>query len=399
MKRLLNSFASLLVLAAALIITSACHKVPPVVEKFSHVAIYYGCGFNNLSEGMKKNVVTELASGEIPGRNDTKALLAFCHNTYEPYNYTDANSPVLLRIYRDNGHTVIDTVETYPMLTVSASAQVLSSVLNEIRDKYKSDSYGLIFSSHASGWLPEGYRSPSNEKSTARSSLGSQFRGSSSVATEIDIKDFADAIPFKMDYIILDCCLSGAVEVAWELREVCDRIVFSPTEVLSGGYDYVNMPRRIFSQPADLEGVCDDHYGKYSYSTTTLVDCSEIERVAAAVSSVIASHKNEFDAMKATSVYNRTVQRYFYQTNVYTYFYDLRHLAVKLGASKNELDELDAALRRFVIYERHSQSFLEGLMLNNVCGVSMYIPNNQWPVLNNYYSGLGWNEVTKVVDK
>lgn len=401
MKRILNSLVPLSAALTLLLAASGCcKKEEPVIDHFTHVAIYFGCGYNNLSEGIKQNVLKEMAQGKIPGKNEAKALLAFCHNTYEPYNYLDGNSPVLIRIYNDNGQAVIDTVKTYSMSTVSASASTLSSVLNDIKENYESDSYGMIFSSHASGWLPEGYKSPYDEgsKNIKPLSLGAQFHGSSSTITEIDVKDFADAIPFKLDYIILDCCLAGAAEVAWELSDVCDRIVFSPTEVLAGGYDYYNMAERIFSNPADLEGVCKDHFNKYSYATTTLVDCSGIEGLAESMASILSAHRQEFNNLKSVPTSSRTVQRYFYQFTSYMYFYDLRHLAVTIGATESELADLDAALKRSVLYENHSSMFLEGLRLTNVCGLSMYIPYNNWSTLNAYYKGLGWNNVVKVVD-
>lgn len=394
--QVLFSLASLL---ACLTSTSCGTKDDPVIDHFSHVAIYYGCGYNNLSADLESNIVDELASGEIPEKNDNKAMVAFCHNTAYPYDYSTANAPVLLRIYKDNGKAVIDTVETYPLMTISASASTLTSVLNDVKSRYKSDSYGLIFSSHASGWLPEGYKSPDSEKTKISvSSIGSQCRGSASVTTEIDINDFANAIPYKLDYAILDCCLAGGIEVAWELRKVCEKIVFSPTEILASGYDYDNMAKRLFSTPSDLEGICKDHFNKYQYATTTLVDCSQIGCVAEAMQKIISAHNSELDLLKCTPVGKRTVQKYFYDEKYYIYFYDLRHTAVKIGATGSELAELDAALKKFVIAENHSEKFLENLSLDNVCGVSMFIPHNDWPKLNSYYKGLGWNNVVKVVD-
>lgn len=397
MKMHLNSIFALLVLAVAA--TSCKKEEEPLPDHFSHVAIYYGCGFNNLSSGLKENVVGELAKGEIPGKNEAKALLAFCHNTGKEYDYEELNEPVLIRIYKDGGNAVLDTIKTYPLKTVSASAETLSSVLNEIKGTFKSDSYGLIFSSHASGWLPIHYKSPASETATASvMSIGSQYRsGGSSNAAEIDIMDFAGAIPYKMDYIILDCCLAGGIEVAWELRNVCDRIMFSPTEILSGGYDYKNLASRVFAQPADLKAACEDHLKKYTTATTTVVKCSEIQAVADAMTPILANHREEMVVLKNTTPANQTIQKYFYDTYYYIYFYDLRDAAVHLSASAEELAALDAALGKFVEFENHSASFLRGLRLTNVCGLSMYVPYKQWNTLNKYYEGLGWNKTVKVL--
>ena len=45
----------------------------------------------------------------------------------------------------------------------------------------------------------------------------------------------------KLDYILMDTCLMGCVEVAYELRNKCDRLLFSPTEILSDGMVYTTM--------------------------------------------------------------------------------------------------------------------------------------------------------------
>ena len=51
----------------------------------------------------------------------------------------------------------------------------------------------------------------------------------------IEIADLPGAIPMHLDFIIMDACLMGCVEVAYELRDKCDILIFSPTEILSSG--------------------------------------------------------------------------------------------------------------------------------------------------------------------
>lgn len=380
----------------------SCCKDNEADRHYTHVAIYYGCGYNNLSDCLVNNVTEELAGGEIPTKDEDKALLAFCHNVAYPYDYTTANPPVLIRIYKNGGHAVLDTVKTYPSNTISASGETLTSVLNEIKEKYKSDSYGFIVSSHSSGWLPVGYKSANDEETVKISkSIGAQYRTSASFSAEMELKEFAAAFPYKMDYIIMDCCLAGCVEVAWELRNACEKIVFSPTEVMSGGYDYNDLALRIFSSPADLRGVCKDHYEKYfsksSYATTTLVDCSKAEPVATAMEAILDAHRDKFNALVSTPTGSRNVQKYFYDSKYYIYFYDLRDIAVHIEATEAELEALDSALEDFVLYSNHTTRFFN-LYLNNVCGVSMYIPYGSWATLNAYYKTLGWNKVVKVLD-
>ena len=70
---------------------------------------------------------------------------------------------------------------------------------------------------------------------------------SKSELIEIDITDLAEAIPMNMDYIIFDACFMGGVEVAYELMEKCDKMVFSQTEILADGMDYKTMCSYLFA--------------------------------------------------------------------------------------------------------------------------------------------------------
>ena len=61
------------------------------------------------------------------------------------------------------------------------------------------------------------------------------------VAYETDIREIADLLPFKLDYIIFDACFMGGVEVAYQFKDKCRYMCFSQTEILSDGMDYTTM--------------------------------------------------------------------------------------------------------------------------------------------------------------
>ena len=113
----------------------------------------------------------------------------------------------------------------------------------------------MIFSSHATGYLPSGYytapysykfqdksgmmyrggyrafqsqpvpyHAPEHDPSLPEvKSIGQDQVGNygSYQSYEIEIEDFAKALPMKMEYILFDACLMGGVEVAYEIREKC----------------------------------------------------------------------------------------------------------------------------------------------------------------------------------
>ena len=50
---------------------------------------------------------------------------------------------------------------------------------------------------------------------------------------EMEITDLASAIPMHLKCIVFDACLLGGVEVAYELRNLCDKICFSSLRCLA----------------------------------------------------------------------------------------------------------------------------------------------------------------------
>ena len=266
----------------------------------------------------------------------------------------------------------------------------------------------MVFSSHGTGWLPDNYNSNS-ERSSLRSSLpepasswpltkgvGNQFSGSfrDPDIRWIELQDFAAAIPMKLDYLILDACLMGTVETAWELRNVCDRLVFSPTEILAAGMVYNTLSWDMFSgsQP-DLETYCRQYYeyydaqsGSYRSATVTLVECGKLDALADAFGAIVAAHRDKLSISLAGSV-----QHYYYRGSKLSFFFDLRDLADQLGATSAEMARLDAALAEAVSYHAETPTFFD-LKLERCCGLSTYIPDASRPRLNAFYRTLSWND-------
>lgn len=381
------------------------------VKGYRQVLIYCGLGYNNLSSYLEKNL-GDMKSGLLPELDRDLAVVAFCHNTAGKNDYSTPVSPVLLRIYRDKGEVRTDTLKIYQEDMVSASASSIREMLLDVRDMFPSESYGLLFSSHATGWIPVGYSSAGERRGTMRTAfrqdpslpltktLGAQYAGSSSNSLEIDIKDFCSAIPMHLDYIIFDACLLGSVELAWELRDVCDKIVFSPTEVLASGFVYNTLVKNLMAgRDADLEAVCREYYERYDSqeglnrsATVTLVDCSKLDGLARAFGRIVEVCGDSLEQIDRDSV-----QKYFYDDNRFFFYYDLRDLAAAMGPEAGMLEELDRALEECVVYHAETPSFFY-LELERCCGLSVYFPSSEWTILNGYYRGLGWNEVSGLLD-
>ncbi len=393
------------------------------------VMILYIAGYNNLQEYLKKNI-DDLQKGWLPKKSRTNdILLVYSHLSKTKSDHTTPTEPVLTRIYKDNeGNPVTDTIRTYSSSEISASAFHLREVLTFIKDEFPAKSYGLVFSSHATGYLPAGfYGNPGgyifDEGTQYRSgirrqapsavpyieierdpslpevkSIGQTVRNRMSY--EMDLRDFADAIPMKMDYIIFDACLMGGIETAYELAEKCDRIAFSQAEVLAQGFNYTTITSHLLNNTdtSHPEGVCDDYFkfydsqtGAMRSATISMVDCRRLEPVADICRELFEKYRTGLNTLSHTKV-----QRFY--TSNYHWFYDLESILENAGASSEDMDRLRDAIDGCMIYRGWTPSFLgSSFNIDTFCGFSMYLPRNGNRELDKYYKTLKWNQMTGLV--
>ncbi|MCQ2153975.1 MAG: clostripain-related cysteine peptidase, partial [Bacteroidales bacterium] len=283
------------------------------------------------------------------------------------------------------------------------------------------DSYGFIFSSHGTGWLPKGYYSTHGSPTLAGilcngantfsdmpgppvKSLGNEFAGSDANQIELDLPEFVNSVPMHADYMILDMCLMGGVEVAYEFKDLTDMLIISPTEILAGGMSYENMVRNLLAgNKPDLRAVCTDYYRKYadgnSYATVSLIDCTNLDTLASVCRDLFATYRQQIADVNPASV-----QRFFRKDVSGRYkhwFYDLQDILSKSGISPADSARLDAALRAAVPCKAATDKFLpekDGFRIDNFCGLSMYLPKMGDNFLDSFYDTLGWNVETGLVN-
>ena len=386
-------------LAACLLF--ACNSAEIQTLPLRRVTLMYSAAFSNLSASIAEDE-RELREGYIPSAGCNEVLLIYSHHTTGPGYYTPTN-PVLERVYRtSDGKTRRDTITVYPDSDVSSTPEVLHKVLTEVKEKFPAPSYGLIFSSHARGWLPVDYR----ENDMILFGAGAQHKDypptkwlgiENADGSGIDIRDLADAIPMKLDFFAIDACLMGCVEVAYELRDKCRFLMCSPAEILTNGFIYDKMGPRLFhTDTPDILQLCKDYYdfymaqsGYYRSATITLIDCGRMEPLAGICSEIVSAYGDEIAALERS-----TVQAYFY--NNLHWFYDMRDIFFKAGVPKAEMDRLDAALSECISYKAATPTFFD-LKLENVCGLSMYLPYPDREELNSYYKTLSWNKAIGLI--
>ncbi|MBO4339873.1 MAG: hypothetical protein J5835_00385, partial [Bacteroidales bacterium] len=234
----------------AAVILFSCNRTENEVPHIRRVVLMYAAAYSNLSPSIAEDV-KEMCEGAIPSAGSGDVFLVYGHFTKKNGDYSTPTNPLLIRAYKDlDGKVKKDTLVVYPETDISSSAEVFHKVLSDVKEYFPASSYGLIFSSHATGWLPAGFSDPdyilfstsgSHEVYPLTKCLGTE----NAKPSGIDIQDMADAIPMKLDFFLMDACLMGCVEVAYELRDKCRFLAFSPTEILSNGFIYSSMASHI----------------------------------------------------------------------------------------------------------------------------------------------------------
>lgn len=402
-------------------------------EETRKVLLLYSAGFNSLTSYLKEDI-EDLKKGWLPeSRRPDDVVLVYSHFPEKYGAYSKPTSPTLVRLYRERDTTVrADTLVVYPESTISASARQLKEVLSYVKDTFSARSYGLIFSSHATGYLPAGYYQKANQYQFDEFSTGARRRrhagfplsavpyeepeldpsmpltksiGQDQVGTsgsylsyEIELPDFAEAIPMHLDYILFDACLMGGVEVAYELREKTDLIGFSQTEVLAEGFDYRQLTTHLLQNEVPDPGkVCEDFFvqydiqsGVYRSATISLVDCTRLDDLADACSDLFETYREQIRSLDSEGV-----QQFFRSS--YHWFYDLESILTKAGATETELNGLHKALDKCMIYKAHTPEFMSAFDIHTYCGLSMYLPSQGSAELDRFYETLRWNQSTGLV--
>ena len=382
-------------------------------------------GFNNLSASLAEDI-RDLEKGFIPGSAPLdNYLFVFSHLVESSYSAPSA--PKLQRIYLGpDGNPMKETLLEMEPGTVSNSAECIREVLEFLKEKYPEiESFGVLMSSHGTGWTPPGYcttgyknEGNSDDIEWRRSafpgtylsgeylyepvpgvkSMGYTVTGvNPTVAYETDIREIADLLPFKLDYIIFDACFMGGVEVAYQFKDKCRSMCFSQTEILSDGMDYTTMISDLLSgNSADLVSLATNYFNHYDTAsgakrsaTISVVDCTKLDAHAAVCRDLFRRYDISKDKVNESKL-----QKYFHYAN-HAWFYDLFSIAEAAGASETELSDLQWALDCCMEYKAATPTFaLYGFPIRVHSGLSMYLPETERKNLNSYYSALNWNKVT-----
>lgn len=391
----LRGFSFILVLIV-FFVSCTKERTNVFVPSTKRTLIVYLAGDNSLSSYLKAEL-----EGYREGYKDigTNVLV-----------YTDpADAPPALILIKNGDENIgarLDTLTKFPEEN-SASIATFRRVMDYARANYPADSYGLIFSSHASGWLPKYTLSYPNSVS----SIGSDFAGLGNTAVrseEIELIDFASAIDdHQFDFIVFNACFMTGAEVVYELRNKTQYILGSAAEMLADGF--TPALRSSFYRLLDpsvpveeaLSGFAGDYYGlimaqtgAFQSTTLSVVKTDKLPELASWVKSHALINQT-FENISGLQFFDRPGE--FGERVKNPRFFDLQQVVGQKVAPADTAG-FSARLREVVRWKANTPWMFQGyngFKVDRHCGLTTYLFQTEFTGMNNSYRSLAWYKDTR----
>lgn len=394
---------------------TSCHHDDDTPEDNTarRTVLVYMAAENNLTRFATEDL-EEMKTGSLKLAEDQNLVI-----------YVDkAGSLTTPYIVRAKNGEMVDTI--FMKEALSADPTTLQDVIQYTREHFPAKSYGLLLWGHASGWLVSTKDSISRTRGSSilepKAYGGATGNNSSSSSGNywMNIVPMAKAIQNGMgsdhlSFIFGDCCSFGCLEVAYELRNVTDYVIGSPTEVPDMGAPFDLIVPDMFIETDNFYAKIIDHYFDYyldifknnpqyynkkvgdlaGYSVPlAVVKTSGLDNLAYATSTLLGTIAEKVSTSGSLDL-DKVM---YYAISQKKYSYDMYHV-FKKNTSAADFDTWKAAFLQAVPYRLFSMKWMTEIssLRNEMenfdatkddCGVvSMFFPST-------YYNGTNpnWNK-------
>lgn len=267
--------------------------------------------------------------------------------------------------------------------------EVMAQVFRDMQTAAPSNSYGLIFGSHASGWMPA--------SATVSRAFGDDDGYSINIPELRDVltNSFASG---NLDFILLDACMMGSVEVAYELRNVADYCIASVMETSASGFPYHRMFHYLSDTDVDYQRICTaftDYY-QGGWGTCAAIDCSRLDNLADAVAGELQNHAADISTLDYQNIqqYGASSYRNF-SFDIGDFFRQLNGGTIP-ASIQTALDQ--AVIAKSCIPGKYR--YLPEVDADRFCGIGMFFPEytgvrSSWEdyyrTSISWYQAVGWD--------
>ena len=365
----------------------SCADSDTIKKDIERTVLVYMAADNNLSSFGNTNIQLMLQ-----GMKNVEGRLII---------YLDPSNDVpRLMVIEGNSAPKLDTLVTYSEEN-SASPEVLRRTIQDVRNLYPSNSYGLILWSHGMGWLPEKYNFHRSYSAglVRYTNLPTKYFGQDTNPGDGAMESFMEtdelmaSISGYFNFIMFDACFMGAVEVLYGLRDYADYFIASPAEILANGFPYDKIVPWLWGDEEDLKRVCAEYFNYYNTypdpndagwnsATVALVKSSELQHLVELTSNIVGENK----CVASTDVWRYPLSK----SSLPNVFYDLGDYINTYG-DESQQSAYKQQLEKTVVFKAATPTFLgQTIPTDKFSGLSVYIPQTRWDDMNQIYYQLEW---------
>lgn len=282
------------------------------------------------------------------------------------------------------GNVVEQALKYTAVPGIATDTDVMQANLQAMADIIPAESYGLIFGSHATSWMP-----------AAGTDIATKsFGQDGTIYNSINVPELADVLeqtfPGNLDFVLFDACMMQTAEVCYELRHATHYCIASVLETPVEGFPYHLILDDLYQENIDFDKLCEDvinfnkNETKGKWGTYAVVDCEQMDAFANAVREQISPYKN---TIEDTHLFQQ------YGVGDFLFFsFDVADVIRQLNGGtlpESFQQVLDQIVLAKSCITNHSTFRVDE---DRYCGMGMYIPdavpNTQW---NDYYrSAISW---------
>ena len=357
----------------------SCEKDEIDVPKYRTLMVYLA-GNNNLAGSLRNNI-RDMMKGWSKSYDGNIVIF---------YEGSGSTGSQLLTFEWKKGVATELVLRTYDGLS-SSSPATLKQAIQDMQALYPAESYGMIFGSHASGWL-----TPALEGHAGRSMNLSETPLTRSFAASMDVRDMAAAVPDGMDFIVFDACLMSSIETLYEFRNKAKYIVACPTETPAEGFPYSRMMSYFWKKDnklvEGLEDICEVYYEYFNsgianqFGSIALINTAELDNLYDLTSQILRGRADDAGKIGGNDVYfYPKVEQYY----IYDLFFDLKDYIRHMSPSM--VDSYQKQLEKVVLYKAVTNPFYRTTIPEEkFSGISTYIPRSFWYSETKVYWDFPW---------
>lgn len=363
----------------------------------SYTALIYMIADNSMDSDVDYSI-SQLKAGARHSAGTAVVYVDRLNEAPRLFKITQAGEEVPLKSYAEDN---------------SANIETLVEVIEETKKLVPSEKFGLVLWSHSMGWLPNGYSSGLRmtrgkaERDFPRTRyIGPDFHPGDVPTSDnmIEVDELAESLPDHVaEYIWFDVCLMGCVEGLYAVRNKCNYLIASPTEVLAeadydaSGIPYAKVLPYMFGGAEELKQACRAYYNHYNgmkydvlrSATITLVDAKQLDGLYDVVHGILGGHLSEVESMDTSGL------QAYHTKDVPGVFFDLKDMVNRLKSTDDAI--LEAQLEKTVVYTEATVSFKNvAIDRNRYCGLSVYVPLRKWEKnaeYKYYFESLEWGRI------